>query len=321
MPGSDTALGRAREWLLLDGDRLVVTAVLSLAILALAYLVAPLVPITDSRITPLYYAFSALLSGNLNLLTIVLSINQLVFTRELASPGKFREQVAGIEELREDVAASTGEESPPIAPAEFVRVILESIAESASDLRTIASDHRDPAVRDDAAEIADALAADVRRTRDVLGEGQVPSAEVTRALIPFEFTRHYQRVSRLRTRHGEALGEAAGADLDRLARLLEQLAVAREHFKQLYTRETLSDMSRKLLYVGVPTEVVLTLTLARFLGLLGPAPDAFSPLVVYAVLAVGLAPLALVFSYVLQGATVAHRTATTTQFTTPSEEG
>lgn len=302
---------RAIDWLLLDGNRLVVAGSVVLLALACMLVVEPGVPLTDSSVTPLYYVFSALVGGNLNLLTIVLSINQLVLTRELKSPRKFRGEIAGIRELREDVEAVSGRTSAPLTPAAFARELVDAMAETVDALR-------DATDRDAVAAFADDLAAAVDSVGTALDREMAATDDVVIALLGIDVTALHHRADRLRSR--EALSAADRELLDRLATQLELLVVTREHYKQLFTRESLSNMSRVLLYVGVPAEVAMLLVLVRFVGLFGATPAAPPTVLVYTAAAVGLAPLAVVFAYVLRAATIARRTATTTQFTTSAEE-
>ncbi|MDS0280541.1 hypothetical protein [Haloarcula onubensis] len=304
---------RAVDWLLLGGNRLVVAGGIVVVTLALLLAVEPLGPLTDRNTTPLFYVFSAFIGGNLNLLTIVLSINQLVLTRELKSPGKFRGEIAGIRDFREDVEAVSDQESAPLTPAAFARELADAMGETVVSLRA------DGAPDDGAVAVfADDLAADVESVRAALDREMDATDDVVIALLRIDAAALHHRAEQLRS--GASLSGADRELLDRLATQLELLVVTREHYKQLFTRESLSNMSRVLLYVGVPAEIAMTLVLVRFVGLGGPTPVALPPVLIYAAAAVGLAPLAVVFAYVLRAATIARRTATTTQFSTGAEE-
>lgn len=93
-PGSDgdrTTLERARatgiRWVLLTGQRWLVAAGLVglLAVSFTALVVTGLVPLRN--VQALFYVYSALLTGNLTLITVVVSINQSLLSRYLLYAG------------------------------------------------------------------------------------------------------------------------------------------------------------------------------------------------------------------------------------------
>lgn len=341
MAGSDGSRGRDRnagravaDWVLLEGDRVAVAALLVLATWIAAVLIAPSPPITSANAQPLFYAFSALLGGNLNLLTIVVSVNQLVLTRELKSPGKYRTEQSGVGEFRRTVEGLTDVGVAPTEPAAFV----DELAAATIDAAEAVAEERTGGGRapDGAADELATLTAELRRLRSRLDDPNVATLGVLRALIAVDLADPYRLTRQLREGGGAdgrqpgddgSAGAADGGDgavdggpdgerpVDRLASQLEALDVAREHVKQLFTRGSLSNMSRVLLYVGVPTEAVVLSTLLAFVGVFPPTPEALSPEIVYGAAAIGLAPLAITFAFVVRSATVAHRTATDLQFT------
>lgn len=70
-----STVDRAREWILLDGDRFVVAAGVLLAVFGVLVAARRLGWIPLARSQPVLYVFSALISGNLTLITVVVSIN------------------------------------------------------------------------------------------------------------------------------------------------------------------------------------------------------------------------------------------------------
>ncbi|WP_135824080.1 hypothetical protein [Halorussus ruber] len=102
---------------------------------------------------------------------------------------------------------------------------------------------------------------------------------------------------------------------------LRQIDVARQYFKTLFMQSELASLSRILLSVGVPAEIVSTMMLVAAAG---PSAQTFyggvPPLLLAATVAVGFAPLAVLFAFVLRIATVAQRTAAITPFTTHEQQ-
>lgn len=321
MGDHESFVSRAINWLLLDGNRLVVAGGVLVVALVLAFAVEPFPEFTGQNVQPLFYAFSALIGGNLNLLTIVVSINQLVLTRELKSPRKFRQEVDSISKLREDVKATTDEQFAPITPANFVRDLTDSMGEQADAMERVAANAGVQELTEDVDSLTTALLEDLAETRSALDQEYLPTDDVVIALLAMDFASLYSDTCRLHATYADRLSEDERAIFERLATQLQLLDVTREHYKQLFTRESLSNMSRIVLYVGVPIEVFMTILLVSFVGVFeSTLPAVLTPGVVYTVIILGLAPLAVVASYVLRAATIARRTATTTQFTTTAEQ-
>ena len=220
------------------------------------------------------------------------------------------------ERFREDVEATPGRDPAPITPANFTRDLLEAMESQADRLEDLAAASGDSGLEAAVTDLTAALSEDLAECRAALGGEEQPTDDVVIALLAVDFASLYHRTCRIPTDFEEALSADDRAAVRRLATQLELLDVSREHYKQLFTRESLSNLSRIVLYVGVPVEAVAVLVLLRFTGLFGADPTGLSPVAVYAAAVLGLAPLAVVFSYVLRAATIARRTATTTQFQT-----
>ncbi|MFB6139617.1 MAG: hypothetical protein ABEJ26_04185 [Halosimplex sp.] len=301
----------------MEGNRLAVAAIVYALTAAVVVAVDPFRAVTGRNAAPLYYAYSALIGGNLNLLTIVVSVNQLVLTRELESPGKFERELDSIRELREDVGETIEEEYAPTTPEAFVRDLLDAVDEQADAVDRIARGASGD-LTSDVGELVEGLRADLDRARGSLDE-RVPVVELIVALTRIDVTGAHRSACRLRDEYADELSADEREALSELARQVRLLVVTREHVQQLFSRKDLSNLSRVLLAVGTVVEALLLAALLAFVGLVGVGPFApFSAPVVYASVAVGLVPLALVFAYVVRSATIAYRTASTTQFVVSS---
>lgn len=92
-----------RRWLLIDGNRwTIVGGILTLIFGAflLVYLVG-LVPIRRPR--PYFYLYGGLITGNLTLITVTISINQLVLSRELGSVSDRQRRLQGAVDYRREI--------------------------------------------------------------------------------------------------------------------------------------------------------------------------------------------------------------------------
>lgn len=316
---TELALFRDRpvDWFLLVGDRRLVGAgLLALVALAVGWTVASgLAPLTER--TPLLYLLFSLLSGNVTLITIVVSISQFVLARHLESPGEARTALREAVGYRQEVSEVTGERVVPVTPAGFLRTLLASIDRDVDSLREREWADAEGDLRADVealvgelAEHAAAVSALVERT-----DGSVDRALFS--TLEMNYSRFFYGVYRLRAEYGEALPETVDADLRRLERDVEQIDVARRYFKTVLIQTELASLSRLLLLIGLPVLVATVVLMLAFTATAGPAVSAPAlsvaiPLVVTA----GFAPIALLTASILRLATVVHRTAAMYPFTT-----
>jgi hypothetical protein len=137
--------------------------------------------------------------------------------------------------------------------------------------------------------------------------------------LEVDYGPHLNRSDRINIRHGDRFSEEYGRKFDDLVRAFELFATGKEYFKTLYYNREVSQLSRVLLLISLPTIlVVASATLAIeahllpnfwFLGL--------PPLLTFVsfVITVALAPFITLTAYMLRIATVAKRTASAGPFT------
>ncbi len=114
----------AKRWFLLDGNRLFVAALGAVFFVVVAlFELSGAVPLEDSQ--PLFYVFGSLISGNLTLITVVVSINQLLLSRELKSPRELRSQIDSVVEYRTKVEESA-DEVAPVQPLGFLKLLFQN---------------------------------------------------------------------------------------------------------------------------------------------------------------------------------------------------
>jgi len=319
MAASNPLRHRLVRWLLIDGNRLAVAGLTITVMFGLLLAINPFPSVTSPNATPLFYLFSSLLGGNLNLLTVVVAINQLVYSRELNSTGKLRSEIRDIDELRQSVAKAADRPVAPIAPAEFVRVLTDEIA---TDLDRLAStvDRSTPVEASSGVDARLRLLLGMLRDQldtvtEYLDQSHTKTVDVLEATLAIDFSEANYLVSSVQNQETQQLPARTRETLDSLGTRLEQLVLVRNHFESIYTQENLAKMSRQLLFVGVPVEFLMGTMLLWFVGLLAPiAPAALPSFVVYLLMALGLAPLAVVFAFVVRAVTIARQTSITNQF-------
>ncbi|MFC7141059.1 hypothetical protein ACFQMA_14640 [Halosimplex aquaticum] len=312
----------AQEWVLLDGRRVVVAglvvAALFLAFTALS--LSGLSPFDDAQ--PLFYVFGSLVSGNLTIITVVVSINQLLLSRELHTPHQLRSQIDGVIDYRKEVEDSAGQVAP-VEPLGFLRLVYENTRREAQRLGGLSITEAD----DDTTEEVDAVVEDVTdhadRVDSLLRDGNPSTFHVLSTTLTTNHARDINRLRRIKWRHGDDLPDHVADGIDDLIDQLQNIDVARQYFKSIYLQNELATLSRYLFYTGLPS--IATVVGALFLFTAGSGngsvvPASALPLLAAATVTVGLAPLAVLCSFILRTATVTQRTAATLPFTAPSQE-
>jgi hypothetical protein len=314
---------RPWEWFLLNGNRLAVTGFGLLVVSATVWtaITTGLVPL--ERETPVLFLLFALISGNFTLITIVVSISQFVLARHLESPGEIREKMDEMVQYRRRVSATTGQRVVPVAPSEFILLLFRTIArrvEALSAELTTGSVAADAAVADEVGTELDALVTGLGdHVEYVIALLNRPSTGLNHALfatLNASYGRDIYDAWRLRTEHAETLPEETVDALDALVESLEQVDVARRVFKTVFIQSELAALSRTLLYIGVPVQVVTVVLMLLFTASNGWATaPATLRLVIPTIVTVGFAPILLLTAYILRLATVARRTTSMYPFT------
>jgi len=312
---------RAKLWLLLRANRLVVAAVLTLAVfVAFVAVAAALSPSLAEKVgasDPIETLFASMITAIVTGATLVVTIGQLVLTQENGPLGDQRERMDDTLAVRDDIADLTGAPTPT-DPAAFLDAVLGAAAERSRDLRDSVSDQGSDGDGPDRAalrEEADDLAAEVTENADVV-RGQLDGAEfgsfdVVFAALNFDYGPKIGRIERLVAEHGEKLTDDERDLLGELKESLSLFGPAREHVKTLYFQWALIDLSRLILYAAVPALVAAGAMVAVVDG--GTFPGStlgvdHVTVVVGGAFAVALLPFSLFVSYLLRVLTLAKRT-------------
>ena len=307
---------RLLEWLLLTGDRLAVSAGL-LVVVAVAVggaVASGFAPLRQH--TPTQFLLFALISGNFALITIVVSLNQFVLARHLESPDEIRSRMDEMLGYRREVGEASRRTVLPITPAGFLSLLFDTIAGQGRDLeRSI------PEVDDELAQRElSALTGELERHSDeVLAHLSGGTRGVQAALfatLSESYASYIYLAYHLQSEHGAALAAGTTQLLDDLVRSLEQVDVARRFFKTVFIQSELASLSRRLLYIGLPVQLVTVVLLLAFTAPAGSEPSTgLLSLVVPTIVVVGFAPIVILTAFILRLSTVAERTAAMYPFT------
>lgn len=310
-----------REWFVLLGNRLVLAGLLTFAfaLSVLALTVAGVVAVDNT--TRMLYLLQALVAGNLTLVTIVLSINQLVLSREFRTPGELHDQIGNVIAYRTGVEAVTRMDSVPVTPSAFLRVLLDGTRENAQRLGGAVFGLENDQLIDEVDVLVSNVTAHSDNVKGVLDYSHGGIFSALAVVLETNYSYQLNEAGRIKTVYGEELPPAAEEALDELIASLKQVDIARQYFKSLYTQSELARLSRILLYVGLPAVGGALLLLVVYVA--GPGPMSTSTALqafVLAVLTLGFAPLAVLFSFVVRIATVAQRTVAITPFNTATQK-
>ncbi|MDS0259725.1 hypothetical protein NDI56_10005 [Haloarcula sp. S1CR25-12] len=311
---------RALHWFVLGGNRLAVALLLVAGVVALLYVAARvgLLAVGPQSIAATAFA-SGFISGTVTLVTIALSINQLILSRVFGSPSGLSQKLQGTRDLRERVRTHAGEPAVPNDPAAFLGLVAATLSERANRLHAACGDADDD-LRRAVADYADGIVAyGDAITANV--DSQTPIVNVLDVVLGTEYARNMTATVHLRNSYDDRLPEAAADELDAIDDLLEAVAVTRQFFKTLSLQQDFARLSRVVAYTGL-IALVASVVLALLYRTNGATiPTALLPAVVSLGIGVIVTPLCIFIAYVFRAATVARHTVSVGPFVPPEEAG
>ncbi|RDZ63395.1 hypothetical protein C5B90_09610 [Haloferax sp. Atlit-12N] len=329
---------RAKLRALLDADRRVVAAAPLVVVFCSVVVLGQLDP-TPLRVAvessdPIETLAQGLLTAIITGVTLVVTINQLVLSRELGPLGDQRDRMEGSMRFREDVADLLDAPVAPPEPSAFLRALAEGIASraravedtldadgDASESGDADTNDADPTTR--VREFAEEVESNAEAVAERLEGRQFGTFEVLSAALDLNYSWKIYQAARLRRVHDADLSSETKTALSELRDALELFGPAREHVKTLYFRWELVDLSRMMFYAAVPA-LVASIGAILFLDdpttITGATLGVSNLLLTVAfVVAVSLAPFAVLAAAVLRISTVAKRTLSIGPFVLRSE--
>lgn len=311
---ADSPLDRAVSWLFVSGGRLLVAAII-VGVLVVAIAVAidggGLAVGPDSSVPQVFG--SGLVAGLLTLVTVALSVNQLILSRVFASPDELRNHLEGSQDLRGTVAERAGRPVSPTSPAEFLSVVGSALADHAN---AVASD-------------ADVLPADLREDveeianyGDYVAENVDADTSVIDALTLVSgsaYAEYMAVVTHVDREYGDRLSEEPADALSAASDLLEAVAISRQFFKTMSLQQSLANLSRIVAFTGLSAIVVAVSVALVYRSGSVTVPRAQLPGLVTLAAGVVLTPLAVFVSFILRASTVARYTVSVGPFVPPEE--
>jgi uncharacterized membrane protein YqjE len=274
-------------------------------------------------VTAFLYLAAAATGGNFTLITIILSINQLVISRQLSAPGELESEIQATTDFRDTVIGSLDQQTAPASPTAFLEVSFNGVKQSLN----VVADYSDSRIDDEAASEIDTIVESLRtHLETTIQKLEESNQTVFSALVLTLNTNYSEEISEIARLQSDL--QATDSEppelhdqLETLVTRLKQIDVARQYLKTLYMQEELARLSRRLLYVGGPTIFTTVALLALVtVGGSGVLQTARLTWTLPVLVALSIAPLAVLMSFVLRLSIVAERTVAVTPFTTATQE-
>ena len=310
------AENRVKQWFLLKGRRPVVTAVLLLAVFVLLVGLAVVRPLNMrdllTETNTIQTLFTALLSGAILLVSIVVSINSIVLSQEITDIESQQERISASMDFRRHIEEFIEMDVIPARPAEFLRVVLYTLLRQAQSLADIAADSTNDEFREQVKTFADKVSKDVEQARITLGDARFGTFQVLLVGLNYDYSGQLYAARTFKHKYADTLTDEEQEAIDDLTETLTFFATGREYFKSLYYKRELAELSSRLLYVSLPVIVFTSYVLLALDANLVPKTTIFGvpPLLLFVTLAyvIALAPYIVLTAYVIRAATITLRT-------------
>ncbi|EMA42123.1 hypothetical protein C448_11351 [Halococcus morrhuae DSM 1307] len=305
-------MNKLSKWILIDGNRLLVSVLLAAMAFLITFGATQLGLITFQPASAVSSMFSSgVVSGLFSVITITLTVNQLVLSRVFGTVEDLTDRLDGTREFRRSVAELTGRATSPNDPAAFLALIGETLGER---VEAFAANY-DGETTDEIEEYRSAIDSYAERLEGVAGTEDTMA--IVSTLVGPAYAQRLTETEAIRRTHDDRSTE----ELDAVTELLEAVAVARQFFKTIAIQQDLAGLSRRLATLGIP--ILLVAFYATTIYTTVPSATVAQPLlpvVVSAAIAIVLLPLAILLSYMLRLATIARYTVSVGPFVPPEEQ-
>lgn len=299
-----------KRWVLLDGNRFTLAAILSWAvfIIVVGIGLAGYIPVSDPATATTLVG--AIVGGTLPFITIVLAINQLVLSQELGGAGELMDRFEQMSEFRREVENITASSVSPAAPAEFLQHIVENIISKTTEFYSQSSNTTNGELSDLVNDFREAVLSEGEDVTEALDDADFGTFDALSSVLGHYNGAHRHAARTIQAKHAEDLSTEALDTLETLIKLFGYLAVARQTFKTLYMQHELANLSLLLLYVGLPTLLGGGIFMMIYQRIINTVNDPISLVVIVSiVITFVFLPFIILLVYTFRIATIASRTA------------
>jgi len=301
-------LPTTERWLLLEGDRRLVAVVILLGlVVVLGVLLWSGVAAVRNQ-NSLTRLFASLAGGNLTLITVVITINQLMLSREFGTPAEFHERISGILAYRSETEAAADADVSPVTPEAFLAFVVYQLNETAESILAESDAIADDETRAAVENYAESLCDQSDTIHDQLTDHTWGTFGTLLTVLDVDFTTDRYMAERLYAK-GDGIPDRVEASIADTSELLTDVGAARQYFKTLSMQRELADLSQRILYTGIPavTTSVLAVWLYGHDAGASLSPQVLAGVVLVAT-AVAFSPLAVLFAYILRVTTLERMT-------------
>lgn len=253
--------------------------------------------------------------GIITLITVSLSVNQLILSRVFGSPGQFFDRLDETLSFRrraENRACRTGS---PSDPARFLEFVERAIRERTDDLRRYASETGD----EELSRFLDEMEDYCDHLRNQSAQGDV--MDIVVRTFGTRYAAELRRTRRQLDERRDELPSEATDDLETIFDLLEEVAVLRQFFRTIAIQQDLAMLSRRVGVLGVASLFVSVFMAANLEHTLAAVTGWPLPLVVSVAFVVAVSPVVMLVSYVMRLATISLHTLSVGPFVPPNRTG
>ena len=301
---------RLVEWIAVDGSRLLLTTVFSVGVFALLLLLNGLGVIAFSDQGPVSRMAGGMIAGTFSLVTLVVSVNQLILSQEFSPVGKHRDQFGSVMEFRRTIEQQAGVPQAPREPTRLLELLAETIGDNAGRLADSVTNNPDAEYRRQVTRYAESVEDSAQWVDRSLDDAETDAFDALSVAVAYDDGWQLSTARFLRNSATDLPPETETA-FDELIESIRLFSSAQEHFKTVYLQRELTWFSQLIVYCGVPA-VLAAVLIALIYGGLGGVTirPALLPYVVSLLATLVFVPLVLLGLFILRTATITRRTAT-----------
>ncbi len=243
-----------RDWVLFSASRVTVTGILALICFVLLTVLSML-PIPFQSILSegdtVETLFQTLIGVLITGMTLVVSINQLVLSEEFGSLGRQRERMDKSMAFRKEAEREFQWTGPP-KPERFLSTLINTSVDRARTVQEAVNENSDHLLRNRVDQLVDRIATSADEITDELEDAPFGEFTIMQAALSYNYSWKIYLVRRLYWEHRESLSDDEREAIDDLVDILELFGPAEEFFKAHYLQWELVNLSRRILYTGIP---------------------------------------------------------------------
>lgn len=260
---------------------------------------------------------SGLTSGIITLVTIALSINQLIISRVFGTINSLTGRLDSARGFREDVTNLAGKSSGPNDPAAFLSMVARTLNDRVSTLHAMSESGDWVPPRKVMSGLRDI--GEYGKNIDSHLQDNTQVDHVLYVILGSEYAINMTAVRHMQNEYAESLSVDVQEEFQAIEKLLESIAIIRQFNKTVILQRDLAQLSRMLVYSGlIAVTMAISLTLIYRSNSV-TVPASTLPIVISLGIGVIITPLTLFAAYILRTATIARRTISTGPFIPPHD--